>query len=290
MQAAARAAAGAVAGGEQRLVLEEAAVGDRVVDPGQVLLDDRPGAEVEVADLGVAHLAVGQADVAALGGELSVREPAPEAVEDRRLGQRDRVPRPRLGEPPAVEDDQGEGGDELMPAFSTIAAKSPGSRLAPPTRAPSMSGLRQQLGGVGGLDRAAVEDAHGVGRAAALAQQVADEGARPPGPARASRCVRCRSPRSARRRSRRQPAPSPSTAAEVGLQLALQHGLGLAAVARLLALADAEDRLQARRRARPGPCGPMPRRSRRSAGGARSGRGRPPRRRARPASPPRPRR
>ena len=74
VQAAARAAAGALAGGEQRLVLEEAAVGDGVVDPGQVLLDDRAGAEVEVADLGVAHLPLGQADVGALGGELGVRE------------------------------------------------------------------------------------------------------------------------------------------------------------------------------------------------------------------------
>ena len=41
VQAPARAAAGALAGGQQGLVLEEAAVGDRVVDPGQVLLDDR---------------------------------------------------------------------------------------------------------------------------------------------------------------------------------------------------------------------------------------------------------
>jgi hypothetical protein len=39
------------AGGAQRRVLEEAAVGDRVVDPGQVLLDDRARAQVEVPDL-----------------------------------------------------------------------------------------------------------------------------------------------------------------------------------------------------------------------------------------------
>ena len=101
VQAPARAAAGALAGGEQRLVLEEAAVGDRVVDPGQVLLDDRAGAEVEVADLGVAHLAVGQADVAALGRELRVRVALPELVEDRRLGKRDRVAGPGLGAGPS---------------------------------------------------------------------------------------------------------------------------------------------------------------------------------------------
>ena len=60
VQPAARAVAAPLAGGEQGLVLEEAAVGDRVVDPGQVLLDDRAGAEVEVADLGVAHLPSGR--------------------------------------------------------------------------------------------------------------------------------------------------------------------------------------------------------------------------------------
>ena len=106
VQAAARAAPGAVAGVEQRRVFEEAAVGDRVVDPRQVLLDDRPGAEVEMADLGVAHLPVGQPDVAPLGGEFRVRIRAPETVEDGRLGQRDRVARPRRGEAPAVQDHQ----------------------------------------------------------------------------------------------------------------------------------------------------------------------------------------
>ena len=60
---------------------------------------------------------------------------------------------------------------------------------------------------------------------------------------------------------------------QVGLQLALEHGLGLAGVARLLALADAEDRLQAGGQRRWAPCAPAPRRSRRSSGGARSGRG-----------------
>ncbi len=114
VQASARAVAGPLAGAEQGLVVEEAPVGDRVVDPGQVLLDDRAGAEVEVADLGVPHLALRQADVAALGGELGVGVATPEPVEDRRLGKRDRVSGPRLGESPAVEDDQGERGDREL--------------------------------------------------------------------------------------------------------------------------------------------------------------------------------
>ena len=101
VQAAARAVRAALAGGAQRLVLEEAAVGDRVVDPRQVLLDDRPGAEVEVADLGVAHLPVRQADVAALGRELRVRIAVPELVEDRGVGLRDRVARARPARAPS---------------------------------------------------------------------------------------------------------------------------------------------------------------------------------------------
>src|SRR5690606_25187329 len=47
MQPASRGGDGALAGGAQDLVLEEAPVGDRVVDPRQILLDDRSGAEVE---------------------------------------------------------------------------------------------------------------------------------------------------------------------------------------------------------------------------------------------------
>ena len=54
----------------------------------------------------------------------------------------------------------------------------PASSAAPPTRAPSTSGSAEQLGGVAGLDRAAVEDPHLVGGRAARAQHVADERAR----------------------------------------------------------------------------------------------------------------
>ena len=47
---------------EQRGDLEEGAVLDGPVDAHQVLVDDPPGAEVGVADLGVAHLPLGQSD------------------------------------------------------------------------------------------------------------------------------------------------------------------------------------------------------------------------------------
>ena len=61
--------AGSVAGREQGGVRGERAVGDRVADAHERLRHDPSGAEVEVADLGVAHLAVGQADIGAGGGE-----------------------------------------------------------------------------------------------------------------------------------------------------------------------------------------------------------------------------
>ncbi len=179
VQAPARAVARPLAGAEQSLVLEEAAVGDRVVDPGQVLLDDRAGAEVEVADLGVAHLALWQADVTALGGELRVGIALPEAIEDRRLGERDRVAGPRLGKPPAVEDDQCErreatsvfGGPYARPGAkahrTSCCLDDRGEVGRVEGRAADQGavdvGLTEQLGGVVGLDRAAVEDAHLVG-------------------------------------------------------------------------------------------------------------------------------
>src|SRR4029078_6400834 len=110
-QAPAGARARALSGADEDIVLEEAAVGDRGVDPGQVLLDDRAGSEVEVPDLGVAHLPVGKADVVPRGGQSRVRVAVPEGGERGRLRLRDRVPRAGLGKPPAVEDDEREAID-----------------------------------------------------------------------------------------------------------------------------------------------------------------------------------
>ena len=146
VQTTARRAPGRFAGGEQGLVLEERPVRDRVVDPREVLLHHRAGAQVQVPDLGVPHLAVRQPDVAAAGRELRVGIRAPELVEDRRVGLRDRVAGTGGSEPPAVEDDQRQRRDRGPGwagrnghAASQIARKSPGSRLAPPTSAPSIS-------------------------------------------------------------------------------------------------------------------------------------------------------
>ena len=53
------------------------ALGDGIADPRQVLDHDASGADVEVADLRIAHLPVGQADVLARGAQEAVRPRPP---------------------------------------------------------------------------------------------------------------------------------------------------------------------------------------------------------------------
>ncbi len=113
-------------------------------------------ADRQVADLGVAHLAGGQADCLARGGERRVRELAPEPVEDRRVGELDRVARARRRDAPAVEDDERYERDTC----GRLAYRLEGvdvERGAADERAVDVR-LREQLAGVVGLDRAAVED------------------------------------------------------------------------------------------------------------------------------------
>ena len=73
---------GELAGAGERGVGEEAAVEDGGVDAGHVHADDPTGAEVQVADFAVAHLAVGQADEAVAGLEKRIREAVEKAVVD----------------------------------------------------------------------------------------------------------------------------------------------------------------------------------------------------------------
>ena len=135
----------------QRLVLEERAVLDRLVDPQQVLLHHRARAEVEMAHLGVAHLPLRQAHRWAVRGERRVRVLLPELVEHGRVRQVDRVPGPRLGQPPAVQHDEADARERHGAAAATISARPFGSRLAPPTSAPSTSGCARISAALSGL-------------------------------------------------------------------------------------------------------------------------------------------
>ena len=59
-----------------------------------------------MADLGVAHLPVGQPDRQTTSGQRRVRVPRPELIEDGRPGERDGVAGATGREPPAVENHQ----------------------------------------------------------------------------------------------------------------------------------------------------------------------------------------
>jgi hypothetical protein len=94
-------------GGEGR-VAGQAAVDDGLADSRQFLHDDPAGADVEVPDLGIAHLAFGQADIEARCAQEGVR-PAHQQVECRGVGLADGIVMLVFAPSPAVEDDEHDG-------------------------------------------------------------------------------------------------------------------------------------------------------------------------------------
>src|SRR5271156_3434353 len=82
------------------------AAGNRICDARQVLHHDAAGADIEMSDLGIAHLAVRQADVLAGSVQECVRPVLPQPVEGRRLGLTDGVVGCLLAPAPAVENNE----------------------------------------------------------------------------------------------------------------------------------------------------------------------------------------
>ena len=138
--------------GLQRGVLGQRAVGHGVADAHEILGDDPPRADVEMADLGVAHLPFGQAHRTPGCDQRRVRPALPERVEDRRASQPHGVAGAFGRTPEAVEDDQRDRcRHQSSSAARAIAAKACGSRLAPPTSAPSTSGSASSAPALSGL-------------------------------------------------------------------------------------------------------------------------------------------
>ena len=136
---------------EERRVLEERAVLDRLVHAHQVLVEDPAGADRQVADLGVAHLAGRQADRLAGGVERRVRVLGPEPVEDGRVGELDGVARAGRRAAPAVEDDERyETGFSLRPALANRGERVDVERGAADERAVDVR-LGEELGAFSGL-------------------------------------------------------------------------------------------------------------------------------------------
>ena len=98
--------AGTLARSQQGGPLEERSIGDGRVDPGQILEDRSPGAEVEMADLRVAHLPGRQADVLPRRTEDRVRPAHKQASPGRHVRRSDGVDLGILPDAEPVEDDQ----------------------------------------------------------------------------------------------------------------------------------------------------------------------------------------
>ena len=134
--------------------------------------DDRAGAEVEVADLGVAHLAVGQADGAAAGRELRCAGSAAQSSSKTGVSASSTaLPGPGRRQPPAVEDHEADGGTERAGTGGTLIAAAAATIRAKLVRVEARAAdqravdvrLGEDLRRVLRLDAAAVEDAHALG-------------------------------------------------------------------------------------------------------------------------------
>ena len=90
----------------ERRGLGDAAVGNGVADAHQFLMHHAAGADIHVADLGVAHLPLGQADIAAGGVQEGVRARLPQLGEGGGPGEADGVVLGRFPPAEAIEDHQ----------------------------------------------------------------------------------------------------------------------------------------------------------------------------------------
>ena len=201
----------------------------RLVHAHQILVEPPPGADRQVADLGVAHLAGREPDRLARGLERRVRVRARAVVEHGRLGERDGVAGPGRGAAPAVEDDERYEWDA---ARQIVANDSTIERRAADERAVDVR-LGGELGGVVGLDRAAVEHRHVEDRLDERVRLLRDLGRR--GLAGADRPDRLVGDHEV-----------VGVGDTVGdrADLAAQHALGLPRLALRLGLADAGDHVQ----------------------------------------------
>ncbi len=191
-------------------------------DASELLVDDAARTHVEMPDLGVAHLPLGQTDGASRCTELSCRILGEQSVEIGRVGHRDRVVRTGLGDAEAVHDDEA-GGQVLglgrcRPASWRRPVRSrglasrasglhdPGERLGIERRAAHERsvdiGLAEEHARVLRLDRTAVQHAQRSARLPGRTSRRRSRGssARCRWRSQAWECVRSRSPRWARRR------------------------------------------------------------------------------------------
>ena len=72
-------------------VAEKVTVLDALADAGEVLIDDAAGADIEMADLRIAHLPFGQPDIRAAGAQAGGGIVPQQGIEPRGSGQADGI-------------------------------------------------------------------------------------------------------------------------------------------------------------------------------------------------------
>ncbi len=97
------------AGADQFGIVEETAVLDRRVHPGQVLVNDATGAQVHVAHFRISHLPLRQAHVAALGVDKGVGTGGQQAAPVGQGGLGQRIVLGLVAMAPAIQDQQDHG-------------------------------------------------------------------------------------------------------------------------------------------------------------------------------------
>ena len=100
---------------EEGRVARERTVGHGRIDAGQILQDDPACADGHVAHLGVPHLAIGQADGGASGGEQTPCTICGEPVPHRRFGKGDGVVFRLPPMPPPIQHAEDDGAVWVLP-------------------------------------------------------------------------------------------------------------------------------------------------------------------------------
>ena len=105
----------------QRRVGGKLAVLDGQVDHAQIHRHHAARANIGVPNLGIAHLARGQAHIAAMGDQRCVRVLAHQSIEIGRVRQGGRIGRGVIAEPPAIKDAQNDRFDFLHEGLRVLA-------------------------------------------------------------------------------------------------------------------------------------------------------------------------
>ena len=87
-------------------ILTDRLVAAGAVDLHQILINDTPGTDVEVSDLRVTHLSIGQTDILAVGAQLCMGITACHLRNIGGLHLGDHIPLLSVSDPPSIEDHQ----------------------------------------------------------------------------------------------------------------------------------------------------------------------------------------